>query len=863
MSVAPVVDSIPHLLATRPQWLLWRYESKEGEKKPRKVPYYVSGNRRTGEQGSTPDRAALVTLAAAAEALNKASSKWTGLGFAFLPGDGLIGVDLDGMIDLESGEITDRGRGIIQACASYTEFSPSGKGVHIICQGQTTSFKSNEVGVEVFCGRQYFTFTGRRYPDTPAVVETMSESTLKRLRATVESGRKRKDGAPSTAPTPALYGRAKVESALAFVSPDCGYNDWIAIGMAIYGELGPEAFDVFDAWSARSSKYPGRGGVETHWKSFRADAGSGPLFKRAIDAGWRPPRDNTRGHSGSGERHSSPAVPGEMPPDYLHDMPPPDMPPDDGDGTFTADGRRVIRHDPGRIALILDEMGAALGEFSAQGGSLFRWGSGLTRVYVAKADSAGPVRRWAGSVSLHPVSAPHLAELSTRSAVHERWDGRSEKYKEIDCPPKAAEAYLARGNWPELPELSGFIEGPSITLDGRVLDVPGYDSQTGIYAAWSHIPGYVSPPRAPTMRDAAQALDVLLAAISTFPFLEPADTNAALAGLILAVCRRSLPSAPLLCVTAPTPGTGKTLLTDTISILATGRRASVMAMGHDDAEADKRLAGVLLAGDSIINIDNVERPLGGDLLCQVLSQPVFKTRPLGASAMVDVPTCAIMAATGNNLSVQGDLKRRVTMIRMDARMERPETRDFSGEPHLDKIRRMRGELITAALTIPLAYLAAGAPRVGSTPLGGFEDWDTLCRRPLIWLGLDDPLLASQLLRDQDPDMETTRALMTAWRDVFAGNAVGVADVVREGTRLGEGFDPSAQSKPELNEALLMVTGGRAITTSKLGAWLRGHKDRIVSGMRIHTPGQDRNGTARWQVLHVQDDAAGFTSGGRM
>jgi putative DNA primase/helicase len=550
-----------------------------------------------------------------------------------------------------------------------------------------------------------------------------------------------------------------------------------------------------------------------------------------------------------------------------YDFPPDSAYGDSGDsgdsGTFNADGRRVIRHDPGQIALILDEMGAALGEFSAQGGSLFRWGSGLTRVYVAKADSAGPVRRWAGSVSLHPVSAPHLAELSTRSAVHERWDGRSEKYKEIDCPPKAAEAYLARGNWPELPELSGFIEGPSITLDGRVLDVPGYDPRTGIYAAWSHIPGYVSPPRAPTMRDAAQALDVLLAAISEFPFLEPADTNAALAGLILAVCRRSLPSAPLLCVTAPTPGTGKTLLTDTISILATGRRASVMAMGHDDAEADKRLAGVLLAGDSIINIDNVERPLGGDLLCQVLSQPVFKTRPLGASAMVDVPTCAIMAATGNNLSVQGDLKRRVTMIRMDARMERPETRDFSGEPHLDKIRRMRGELITAALTIPLAYLAAGSPRVGSTPLGGFEDWDTLCRRPLIWLGLDDPLLASQLLRDQDPDMETTRALMTAWRDVFAGDAVGVADVVREGTRVGEGFDPTAQSKPELNEALLMVTGGRAITTSKLGAWLRGHKDRIVSGMRIHTPGQDRNGTARWQVLNVQDDAAGFTSGGRM
>lgn len=153
---------VPASLRGRPQWLLWRFEQHPGEKKPRKIPYYTNGRRRTGEQGSPEDRAALVIYDVAA----RSTDGYAGVGFAFLPGDGLIGIDLDGMIDAETGEINERGRSIIEACASYTELSPSGHGVHIIAAGETETFKSNAVGIEVFCGRQYFTFTGRHYPGT-------------------------------------------------------------------------------------------------------------------------------------------------------------------------------------------------------------------------------------------------------------------------------------------------------------------------------------------------------------------------------------------------------------------------------------------------------------------------------------------------------------------------------------------------------------------------------------------------------------------------------------------------------------------------------------------------------------------------
>lgn len=177
------LDAIPTAMRDRSQWLVWRFVRKPGQDKPSKVPYYTNGNlrgwpngqpvkgpdgRRVGteaqpqvEQGDPIDRAALVTLDQAADALR--GGRWSGLGFAFLPGDGLIGVDVDKAIDLDTGEVAEHCREIISRCDSYAEVSPSGTGVHVICAGDTETFKDNTVGVEVFCGRQFFTVTAQPF----------------------------------------------------------------------------------------------------------------------------------------------------------------------------------------------------------------------------------------------------------------------------------------------------------------------------------------------------------------------------------------------------------------------------------------------------------------------------------------------------------------------------------------------------------------------------------------------------------------------------------------------------------------------------------------------------------------------------
>lgn len=282
---------LPAAMVALPQWLLWRFEQYDGDKKPRKVPYYASGRKRKGEQGSDEDRAALVAHGAALDALQ--SGRFDGLGFAFLPGDGLIGIDIDGAIDTDTGEVSARCQAIIDACASYTEFSPSGKGVHIIVRGQTETFKDNSIGLEVFCGRQFFTCTGRRWPGTADDAQVLGDRVLARLKATVRSAKGSK-AAPAAAPAaggPAGDLLGKLESALQALSADMPHDDWVAVGMACKAALGDAGLRLWDYWSSKGSKYPGSDALARKWESFKGGGVTeATVFKWAMDAGWKPPR---------------------------------------------------------------------------------------------------------------------------------------------------------------------------------------------------------------------------------------------------------------------------------------------------------------------------------------------------------------------------------------------------------------------------------------------------------------------------------------------------------------------------------------------------------------------------------------------
>jgi hypothetical protein len=519
---------------------------------------------------------------------------------------------------------------------------------------------------------------------------------------------------------------------------------------------------------------------------------------------------------------------------------------------YDSDGKPGIRLINGRLPEILDALADVISINKDQ--NIYRHAGRLVRVYEVNSEPNG-INRPEGAILIHPIDVSHFTELAGLVAKFVKFDmrvtdpetGKKGAWVKCDCPRRIAEAYLSRGHFPEVLMLNGFSEAPTI-IGMTVVDKPGYDEMSGLYLAFSmgDLPGYDYVLDFPSKKDAAQSLEILDEAISGFPYVNGADKSAIISAILTALIRRTLPAAPMFGITAPMPGTGKTLLADTISIIATGRRASVISLGHDDAETEKRVGGALLAGDAVLPLDNIERALGGDLLCQITTQPSVRIRPLGISKVVSLPTNSLLLATGNNLSITGDLKRRVVLIRLDAKTERPEQRPIPRN-HLDYILSIRGKIIKAALTIIKAYLLKGSPVTkGHIPFGSFDDWDRLVRRPLLWLEYPDPLQSAEALRDSDPDIETMRALFHAWLDINElKRPCTVAEIIKVGNDYLMGGEPSY---PDMRDALQLVCAEK-INGRRLGYWLRAHKDRIVDGIQLQRVGEDGHSkVATWKVV---------------
>jgi hypothetical protein len=346
-----------------------------------------------------------------------------------------------------------------------------------------------------------------------------------------------------------------------------------------------------------------------------------------------------------------------------------------------------------------------------------------------------------------------------RAAIFAKFDARSGG----DAPkePPLSLVYKLREQVAELnlPILSGVVNTPVLRADGSVLDGAGYDQATGLLFDPLGVE-FPPIPSDPTLDDALRAKDVLLDLFKTFPFVSPVDLSVAVSLVLTAVARDAIDAAPMHATTAPVAGSGKSKLIDIACVIATGREAGVIAEGPDERETEKRLSAELFAGARIIAIDNVQRALGGQFLCQVLTQALVKPRILGKSETMLIPNRSLVTATGNNLVLAGDLTRRAVICRLDPKCEQPELRSFDFDP-VKRAKEIRPQLIVAALTILRAFRLHGRPS-GLPPLGSFEQWSTLVRDALWWIGLDDPAKIIQAVREADPELRALKTVARQW-----------------------------------------------------------------------------------------------------
>jgi putative DNA primase/helicase len=153
--VLPVrVEGIPEELKTYHQWVTWRLKERDGRRT--KVPIDAA----TGRRASARDSRTWATFDEAREVYED-GGRYHGLGFVFSSGDPFFGLDLDGVVDLATGDL-DRTAAKVVAVAResgcYVEYSPSGTGLHVIGKGTVEPF--NRDGREAYCAERFFTLTG-------------------------------------------------------------------------------------------------------------------------------------------------------------------------------------------------------------------------------------------------------------------------------------------------------------------------------------------------------------------------------------------------------------------------------------------------------------------------------------------------------------------------------------------------------------------------------------------------------------------------------------------------------------------------------------------------------------------------------
>ena len=154
-------DTLPDKLIECALWCVWKYEDRDG--KPTKVPY----NPRTGGRAQSNNPATFSDFKTAVAAFG--TCKYDGMGIGVFPP--FAAIDIDHCV--ENGILSPLASDIVTHSKSYTEYSPSGKGVRIILTvpdgfkyDKTRYYINNQKkGLEVYVSgstQKFVTITGNK-----------------------------------------------------------------------------------------------------------------------------------------------------------------------------------------------------------------------------------------------------------------------------------------------------------------------------------------------------------------------------------------------------------------------------------------------------------------------------------------------------------------------------------------------------------------------------------------------------------------------------------------------------------------------------------------------------------------------------
>jgi primase-polymerase (primpol)-like protein len=693
-------------LQARKQWVCWCYETDKNGRLT-KVPYQA----RTGYRASStnPKHWASYEEAIKAQATRrtKDGKAFDGIGFVF--NDDYVGTDLDHCINAD-GVIDEWAQEIINRYNCYCEYSPSKHGIHIFVRGllpEVTNDKGEisrpgkkvilkgkrdaKAAIEMYCQGRFFTWTESHVLGTPLTIDDRQieiDAIYQQLQQESEKAPRRLE-------------RLQPQ----VVGPD-HLSDEELIQKAMNAKNGMRFIDL---WNGDTSAYSNdESSADLSLCNLLAfwtgkDAGRmDRLFRRS--GLYREDKWDRNARSGetysegtiaraivscretyTGERAQKAEVP----------------------ISITAIGENGLPDIfVGRLLPeMTDDALAALVRAQQKNPTIFVQSGRLKR--ISRDESKRPL--------LQTIGEAELTGALARSANYYRLKKEKDGYAQVPITPprdvvKDILSFKSE-EWP-FPPLAGVIQAPMMRPNGTILDTPGYDHETCLYYMPQDANQFSAIADQPTPDEVTKAVAFVQGFIQDFPFEQESDRANALGALLTIVTRQMFRLVPLGVITANKQGTGKGLLNDLLSIVATGEVTDAIAEIENNEEWNKTLTALLMEGANFITVDNVEGVLRSPVLAKVLTSEFHKGRILGLSETVRVPQKAIWIVNGNNVQLGGDLPRRAYMIRMTTQTSTPWERSEQEFKYPDLIaaaKTYRGEIVAALLTIARAWINANKP----------------------------------------------------------------------------------------------------------------------------------------------------------
>jgi hypothetical protein len=800
--IIPVIESaIPKELRTIPHWVVWRLERKNG--KDTKPPYQTNGL-----HASHSDPSTWTTFDNALEGYHV--NGYAGVGFVLSKDDKILGIDLDSCREPDTGEIEQWAWVKIEKINSYTEISPTGTGVRIICRGTLPCGGRKRNKIETYDNKRYLTITGQHIDGTPITIESRDKE-IAEIHAEV---------------FPENNGSAKDQN----IGPNhISLEDDKILTMAKNASNGDKFVRL---WNGDYTGYPSQSEADLalcSLLSFWTKGDSNRIDRLFRKSGlFRPKWDEK--HYGNGQTYGQATVEKALnKPREICSPQQTALEPIRENYVSMAESKgrskeknKLLRIDVSDQDLdrLTKKTWAAL-RIANENPTMFRYGDSPNR--IEKGDD--------GTLFFRVVNRNRMRHFLAQNLIIRK------KNKPAHPPMALVDNMLATPDIP-LPVLNRIVETPIFADDGTLQLKPGYQEKSKTFYVSSKELALPNISPAPSSGDLSKAKELIIDdLLGDFPFAGEPDLAHAIALYLLPFCREMIHGpTPLHLLEKPSAGTGASLLVDVLTSVSIGHPLAVMTEARDEEEWRKRITAKLRGGPSFVFIDNLRNRLQSSSLSAAITATYWEDRILSKSEDIRIPIRCIWIATGNNPAVSSEIARRTIQIRLDAKQDRPWLRENFKYPNLRVwVKKHRSHLVFAALTLTQKWISEGRPIPDNLPtLGNFESWTEVIGGILHVADIPGFLgNITEFYEKSDAEGDAWRGFVAAWWGEYNDQPVGVSELWRVNAKLDEPLD--------------LGKGSERSEKVKLGLLLKSVRDRYFDDLCVSYAGEVKRAN-KWKLL---------------